>query len=234
MLKFFLNFLFPNKCIICENYANQGKICSTCWGNLNFITKPCCKICGFPFDFDTELDGLCGACIVKPPKYNKAIAVFKYDHFSKKIIHKFKYQDQLHLLNYLTNLMINSGKDITTQADIIIPVAMHKFKLLKRGYNQAALLAMKISTAKNIKYLPQAIIKNENTIAQAGLKKDSRLKNVKNSFILNEFFKEEIKGKKILLIDDVVTTGATIDECCKILKTAKPAKIFVLTLAKRV
>ena len=119
------------------------------------------------------------------------------------------------------------------QADVIIPIAMHKHKLLKRGYNQAALIAMKIAKLKKIKYLPQAVIKVVNTDSQAGLKKSQRIKNIKNSFKLNDKFINEIRGKKILLIDDLITTGASIDECCKILKLASPSQIFVLTLAKR-
>ena len=234
MIQFILNFLFPNKCIICDSYASQNKVCSECWGNFSFITKPYCSLCSHPFAYDNDLEAICGACIAKSPKYDKAISIFKYDHFSKKIIHKFKYQDQLHILDYLSGLMLNMGREIIQNSDIIIPVAMHKHKLLKRGYNQAALLAMRIASKQNIKYLPQAIIKTENTIPQAGLEKKDRLKNIKSSFKINAKFTEEIKGKRILLVDDVITTGATITECCKILKTAKPAKIFVLTLAKRV
>ena len=234
MIKFLLNLLFPNKCIICESYVSENKICGKCWGNCSFITKPYCYICSHPFAYENDNESICGACIVTKPKYDKAISVFKYDNYSKKLIHKFKYQDQLHILDYFIGLMLNMGKEVIEQADVIIPVAMHKYKLLKRGYNQAALLAMRIAFKKKIKYLPQAILKTNNAQAQAGLKKDERLKNIKNTFELNPKFKEELKGKKILLIDDVITTGATISECCKILRSAKPAKIFVLTLAKRV
>lgn len=130
--------------------------------------------------------------------------------------------------------MLNMGKEITQQSDVIVPVPMHKYKLLKRGYNQAALLAMKLSSKLKIKYLPQALIKTNNTIPQAELKKDDRIKNVKNSFKVNPKFKESLKGKNILLVDDVITTGATIDECCKTLRKAGPKNIFVLSIAKRV
>lgn len=130
--------------------------------------------------------------------------------------------------------MLNIGKEIIQQSDVIIPVPMHKYKLLKRGYNQSALLAMKLTSKLQIKYLPQALIKSNNTIPQAELKKDDRIKNVKNSFKVNPKFKESLKGKNILLVDDVITTGATIDECCKTLRKSGPKKIFVLSLAKRV
>lgn len=233
-MKFLLNLLFPRKCSICESYSSESEVCSECWSNCNFITKPYCNICSHPFAYENDPKAICGACIAAKPKYDKAISVFQYDDYSKKIIHKFKYQDQLHVLNYFVRLMLNMGKEVIDQSDIVIPVAMHKYKLLKRGYNQAALLAMRIATEKKIKYLPQALIKNNNSQAQAGLKKDERLLNIKNSFELNPKYKEFLKGKRILLVDDVITTGATILECCKTLTKAKPDKIFVLTLAKRV
>lgn len=233
-MKFLLNLLFPNKCIICDNYSSSYELCNECWSNCSFITKPYCFICSHPFAYETDPKAICGACVATKPKYDRAIALLKYDHHSKKIIHKFKYQDQLHILNYLTNLMLNMGKELIEQSDIIIPVPMHKYKLLKRGYNQAALLAMNLAKITKLKYLPQALTKLENSTPQAGLKKEERAKNIKHSFELNEKFTADLKGKNILLIDDVITTGATISECTKILKKAKPSKVYVLAVAKRV
>lgn len=230
--KLVLELLFPSKCIICANYQTDAKVCSECWGNITFINKPCCAICSAAFEFETEENSICGACIQNRPNYDRAISLMKYDDYSKKIIHKFKYQDQLHILEYLTTLMNNMGKEIIKQADIIAPVPMHKYKLLKRGYNQAALLAMRIAENSNLIYLPQLLIKNKSTIAQADLNKKQRMSNIKGSFVLNSKFSTEIKGKNILIIDDVVTTSATINECAKILKKAQPAKILVLSLAK--
>jgi ComF family protein len=234
VIKSLLNLLFPNKCIICNSYASQNKICGECWGNCSFITKPYCALCSHPFEYDNDETSICGHCIANNPKYDKAISVFKYDKYSKEIIHKFKYNDHLHILDYFIGLMLNMGKEVIQQSDVIIPVPMHKYKLLKRGYNQSALLAMKLSSKSKIKYLPHALVKAKNTTPQADLKKDDRIKNVKNSFKLNSKFQESLKGKNILLIDDVVTTGATISECCKTLRKASPKKIFVLSLAKRV
>lgn len=233
MIKSLLNLLFPNKCIICDSYSSQNKICGECWGNCSFITKPYCALCSYPFEYDNDENSICGHCIANKPKYDKAISVFKYDKYSKEIIHKFKYNDQLHILDYFIGLMLNMGKEVIYQSDVIIPVPMHKYKLLKRGYNQSALLAMKLSSKLKIKYLPQALIKTDNTIPQAELKKDDRIKNVKNSFKVNPKFQESLKGKSILLVDDVITTGATIDECCRTLRKAAPKNIFVLSIAKR-
>jgi ComF family protein len=234
MWKNLINLIFPTRCVACESYNTQADICSDCWSKLTFITKPYCNLCSLPFAYEDDQDTICGHCIKQKPQYDKAIAILKYNPDSQKLIHSFKYRDQLHILNYLVNLMSNIGKDIIQEADIIIPVAMYKYKLLKRGYNQAALLAMKIASKNKIPYLPQVLIKKKNSIAQIGLTKEQRIKNIKNTFELNSKFIKQVQGKRILLIDDVITTGSTINECCKILRKASPSKIFVLTLAKRI
>jgi ComF family protein len=234
MLNFLIELLFPAKCAICNSYASKSDICSECWSKFTFITKPCCSICSYPFAFEEDKNAICGYCIINKPNYDRAISVLKYDAYSKNLIHKFKYEDQLQILNYFVRLMINIGKEVIEQADVIVPVAMHKYKLLKRGYNQAALLAMKIAQKEKKKYLPKLLLKVKNITAQADLKKEQRLKNVQNAFKLNSEYAEAIKGKRVLLIDDVITTGATISECCKVIAKAKPAKIFILTIAKRV
>ena len=234
MIKQLLNFLFPPKCIICDDYGAVTDVCSQCWGKFTFLSKPYCSICSYPFAYENDEKAICGYCIMNKPKYDRAISLLKYDNHSKRLIHKFKYQDQLHILDYFVDLLLNLGKEVIDQADVIVPVAMHQYKLLKRGYNQAALLAMRIAAKRKILYLPQLLIKKQNSTAQAGLDKMQREKNIKNSFKLNAQYSQQIINKKVLLIDDVMTTGATINECCKMLSAAKPSKIFVLTLAKRV
>ncbi|MEK6734858.1 MAG: ComF family protein [Pseudomonadota bacterium] len=235
MKRFFLDLLFPINCMVCKKINVQNFLCNECWSKINFITKPACAICSHPFEYEEDLDAICGYCIREKPTYDKAISILKYDELSKIFIHNFKYKDHLHYLDYITKLMINLGKEVIQQADIIIPVPMHHYKLLKRGYNQAALLAIKIAESyPKLEYLPQLLIKKDNKSSQAGLTKEQRLKNIKNSFKIENSLKNKIKGKKILLVDDVITTGATMSECCRILKQNGAEKLFVLTLAKRV
>lgn len=234
MLKYILNILFPEKCIACNKITEANKICNDCWSNCSFITKPYCTICSYPFEFSTHENSICGSCIKQKPKYDRAFSLLKYDDASKKIIHNFKYHDQLHILEYLVDLLVINGKDLLANSNVIIPVPMHKHKLLKRGYNQAALLAMRIAKKTKIHYLPEALIKRQNTAPQAGLDRAEREKKIKNNFSLNLKIKEQLLNKNILLIDDVITTGATINECCKELKKANPKQIYVLSIAKRV
>lgn len=232
MWRYLINLFFPAKCIICESISVEENICTDCWSNLTFITKPYCYKCSNPFNFENDEKALCGYCIMNEPKYDQALSILKYDDYSKKLIHKFKYNDQLHILDYLSRLMLNLGHELIEKSDIIVPVAMHKQKLLKRGFNQSALLAAKIAQKTKLQYIPDLLIKQHNKASQAGLERKERLKNIQGNFQLNKDF--DIKGKRIILIDDVITTGATVNECCKMLRKGKPAKIYVLTLAKRV
>ncbi len=233
-IKIILELIFPKKCIICKSHRINSHLCIDCWKKIDFISKPNCSVCSYSFEYEPLKEALCGACILSYPMYDKAIAAFKYNENSKELIHQFKYKDNLHILNFLADLLSMSGKDIIKQTDIITVVPMHKKKFLKRGYNQAALLAMKIAKKYNLKYLPELLIKKKNIIPQADLKKKERIENVKNVFKYNYKYLNCVEGKNILLIDDVITTGATINECCKILKDKNPNKIFVLALAKRV
>ena len=132
LLRNLANLLFPIKCIICNSYESQSNICGSCWEKLTFITKPYCYICSHPFEYELDEKTICGDCVKSKPNYDKAISILKYDDYSKDLIHNFKYKDQLHILNYFVSLMLNMGKEIIDQADIIVPVAMHKQKLLKR------------------------------------------------------------------------------------------------------
>lgn len=234
MWKKCLNLLFPAKCIICDNYNTDAEICTDCWSRISFITKPYCALCSYPFSYESDAAAICGYCIIKKPKYDRAISLLKYDEHSKELMHKFKYHGQLHILAYLVQLMLNMGQDIIKEADIIAPVAMHKHKLLRRGYNQAALLSMKIAAKTDLQYCPELLVKKTDTVPQAGLKREQRLKNIKGSFAIHPQYIGGIKRKNILLIDDTIATGATISECCRILRKEKVAKIFVLTIAKRV
>ena len=233
-IKLIIDLIFPRKCIICDRYDCQTEVCTECWKKLSFISQPSCFICSTPFPYENEKESICAECIVNKPSYDRSISILEYDDASKKIIHDFKYKDQLHILEYIVNLMTNIGKDIFNDLDIIAPVPIHKYKLLKRGYNQSALIAMNVAARKDLPYFPQLLIKSKNTLAQTGLKKSQRTINIRNSFELNNKLYSNIADKNILLIDDVITTGSTVNECSRILKKEGANKVLILTLAKKI
>jgi ComF family protein len=204
------------------------------WKKIQFLHYPACEICFWPFEFEIKGKIICAACIKDPPRYFKSISVLKYDEFSKALITKFKYSDKTYIAKYFAGLMFNHVKEIIKDVDIIAPVPLHKFRLMRRKYNQAALIANHFAKLSGKKIINDLLIRSKNTKAQSGLNKKLRSKNIAGAFALNEKYLPEILGKNVLLIDDVITTGATIDACSKVLKKGKVERIYVVTLAKRV
>lgn len=229
-----LDILYPPKCLGCYTLVeNQESLCSDCWKKINFIQNPQCKICGYPFHYQKEENFLCVPCIRKEPSYDKARAVFIYDENSSYLIKNFKYNDNLVGCNLYARWLANIGKDILPNS-ILIPIPLHPVRLFIRKYNQAALIANTLGRIKNLPVLTDGLIRNRYIKPQYTLNNKQRFLNVKGVFNFNKKYNSLIKGKNIILIDDVMTTGATVEECSKVLKKETSAKIFVLTLAKTI
>ncbi|MES2677930.1 MAG: ComF family protein [Pseudomonadota bacterium] len=228
----FLSIIFPKSCLICNKIISGGSFCVEDWNKLHFLQNPACNICFWPFEFKVDDEMICGKCLQKRPEYFKALAVLNYDETSRTLITKFKYFDQTNLAKYFSELMFKQAEEILPDIDFIAPIPLHKFRIIKRKYNQSALLAKNIAALSNKKVLLDLLIRTKNNKPQALLSQKARKKNVAGIFKVKEKYYEEILGKNILLIDDVITTGATIESCCKVLKKAGAKKIYVLTLAK--
>lgn len=229
-----LRLIFPKTCLSCNKIIADGEFCADDWKALCFLQKPACNICFSPFEFHVADDAICGSCAQNRPEYFKAISVLKYDEFSGKLISNFKYFDQTHLTKYFSKIMNEAAQHVLPDIDYIAPVPLHKFKIIKRKYNQSALLAKQIAFLNNKKLLLNLLIRSKNSKAQAGLQKNQRLKNVVGIFRINQKFLDKVKDKNILLIDDVITTGATVNQCAKVLKKSGVNRVYVLTLAKTV
>lgn len=187
-----------------------------------------------PFEFHIDDEMICAGCASNKPEYFKAISVLKYDDSSSSLISKFKYSDQTHLAKYFAKLMTNSAAEILPDIDFIAPVPLHKLRIIKRKYNQSALLAKNISALSDKKLILDLLIRTKNNKPQAVLSQAQRMKNVQGIFKVKEKHLSKIKGKNILLIDDVITTGSTINACAKVLKKAGANRVYVLSLAKTV
>lgn len=225
--------IFPTKCPICFSIINpEGQFCFECWGNIYFISDPSCQRCDYPFEFDIGADSLCASCIEQEHYFNRAISVMKYGDASKRIIHKLKYADKIHIAKNIASLMYSKLNKEGIAADFIVPVPMHRKKIRKRLYNQSALIANHLSRISNIPILANALKKIKHHSPQTGLRRELRKSNIKNTFSINREYVSDIHNKALLLVDDVYTTGATVDECSRILKQSYCSEVNVITLTR--
>ncbi len=230
-----LDIIYPPECPSCRTPVETvHNLCSECFAKLRLITKPMCACCGIPFVVPTGEDGKCPECLAEPPAFDRTRSVMVYDGVSAPLIHALKFQDQWAGLERYTAMLCASGTELLAGADMIVPIPLHWRRLWRRKYNQSALLAYGISRQTNILCLPDLLWRTRYTKPQMRLKRSERAKNVRNVFAVAEKFSTSIKDKNILLIDDVVTTGATVAACAMVLKKAGAAQVNVLTLARTV
>lgn len=230
-----LNILLPPRCLICNIIVSQtGSLCADCWQEIEFNTSPHCAICSHPFTYDIGELALCGSCIQKTPPYARIHTVFHYNEKSRTLVHNLKYGDRTHSALYFAQWMARAGKASLEQADMLVPVPLHPLRLLKRRYNQSALLANAISRQCHVPVYPQLLIRTRHTPSQAGLSSKERQRNVRGVFKLHPNYVTLVRNKHIIIVDDVMTTGATVTACTKILLKAGAKKVTILTLAKTI
>lgn len=227
-----LNLVLPPRCPMTgELVGAQGTIDPTFWSQLNFVHSPLCTTCGMAFPHEMEQDMVCGSCLQDPPPYDAARSILRYDDASASMILKFKHTDGTTLAPVFGNWLARYH-DQFSDADMIIPVPLHRWRLLKRRYNQAALLANSLSTAMRIPHIPHLLRRTRHTTPQGHKSKAERQDNIKAAFTVPNKFQHRLKDKRIILIDDVYTSGATIHECTRTLLRHGAHSVKVLTLAK--
>ncbi len=227
-----VNLILPPQCLNCRaRLADQG-LCASCWSALGFIEAPLCDRLGIPFDYDPGEGIISTAALANPPRYTRARAVVRYDDVARKLIHRFKYKDGLDAAPQLGAMMKRSGRELIEHCDIIIPVPLYRSRLWSRRYNQAAVLAIEIAQSTGLDYEPQLLDRVRKTKSQVGLNAAQRRRNVSGAFAINESAYERISGKRVLLIDDVITTGATIEACSQALLNGGAEDLNVLAFAR--
>ncbi len=227
MLNKFLNLLFPETCPICKCKCQNHEtapICDDCWQSIRQYRGPLCQKCGAPLVSDYSI--MCGACLKEEPAFECARSFGLYDNALKKGINLLKYHGKLRLSRPLSALLLKAG---LPPADAVVPVPLHYHRLKKREFNQSALICKYIAEETNSKLLLDCLVKVRDTLPQVGLRYKARVKNIKGAFKVRN--SDLIKDMKIILVDDVVTTGATIRECSGTLKKAGAGKIHVISLA---
>lgn len=225
-----ITFLYPAECRVCKEFLGATSIpyiCNNCWQDIEFLEPPWCDICGTP-----GINGLCDACATTPPRYGKLRTLAFYQTTLQQAIHFFKFEKKkvfARPLIQLINAQIPSDCNIA-EYDFILPVPIHKKRLRERGFNQATLLADGIGKSEGVRVLRNTLVRKRHTVAQSSLDREARQQNLMGAFEIRN--PDIIRGKRLLIFDDVFTTGATIREIVSELWTADPAEIDVLTLAR--
>lgn len=227
-----LDALLPPQCLNCGEMVDQpGTLCPACWERVDFIAPPLCACCGTPFELDPGPAALCGLCTVKPPPFARARAVFVYDEPGKGLVLRFKHADRTDMAPTFSRWMARAGAELLAEAELVVPVPLHWSRLLRRRYNQAALLANALADLSDTAAAaPRLLIRHRRTASQGTMGRDERRRNVRGAFAVRD--PAAAAGRRVLLVDDVLTTGATVGECARMLLQAGAAAVDVLTLAR--
>ncbi len=234
-----VNFLLPARCIVTGEIVESSEMLSPdAWAMLTFIGSPLCDCCGMPFDVfeggEEVQDMMCSLCLDHPPAYENARAALRYDEESRSLLLAYKHGDKTHMALPFSQWMLNAGQDMLDSADLIVPVPLHWMRLVKRRYNQAALLAQCLSKKINIPSDTTRLKRVKATQSQGHMALKDRQKNVKSAFVIGDKDMHFFKEKRIVLVDDVYTTGSTVNECAKTLLKAEAKSVQVLTVARTV
>ncbi len=228
-----IDILLPPRCLATGEIVDApGMVSPTVWPQLQFIETPFCQTCGMPFSFDIANDALCAACMDREPLFDRSRSAVVYNEASRKMILAFKYGDRLHAVKTFAPWMMRAGQTLIDGADFIIPVPLHNRRLRERRFNQSALLGQEIAARCDKSYIPDLLQRTRHTIPQQGLNYKERGKNVHGAFAVNKAHLPTLKDKTVLLIDDVFTSGATLNECAKVMKKAGAAAVNILTVAR--
>ena len=226
-----LDLVLPPRCIACgEEVHGVDALCVACWRKVTFLGEPCCACCGLPFDHDLGAGALCGACVEAPPAFDRARSALRYDDGSRGLILAFKHGDRLHGAPAFGEWMRRAGASLLADADLIMPVPLHWTRLFTRRFNQAALLAHAIHRAGGPRVAPDWLMRRRRTPSQGEFGPEGRQRNVRSAFTLKPG--ASVRGLKIVLVDDVLTTGATLEECARVLKRAGAVRVDALALAR--
>jgi ComF family protein len=229
-----LDLVYPPLCISCrEPVTDPGSLCPACWQALAFLDGPVCTACGLPFEVDPGGETLCATCLARPPAFDKARAILRYDEASKHAILALKHADRLDLVPAFGRWLERAGKELLATSDLIVPVPLHRLRLWQRRYNQAAELARALSRRTGLSCEPLLLERKRPTRSQGEMPSArARRRNVLGAFSVTKARRAALKGKRVLLIDDVMTTGATVDACARTLKRAGAAAVHVLAIAR--
>jgi ComF family protein len=231
-----LDLLLPPRCAACDNaVAVQGQLCARCFGRTNFITAPLCGRCGVPFGSVEQggADGLCPGCRTHPPVFRQARAALRYDEQGRRMILPLKHADRIEFAEILAPMMVRAGAGLLADAaSVLVPVPLHRRRLFQRKYNQAAVLAFAVGRLAGRSVVVDGLVRTRRTASLDEKSPEEREREVAGSFLVRRSRVGRITGRTVLLVDDVMTSGATANACGAALLEAGAAAVDVLVAAR--
>jgi ComF family protein len=224
--------VYPPSCPGCGVRAlRHDALCPRCWAGIRFIERPFCDVLGLPFSHDLGAGILSAEAIAEPPVFDRQRSVAAHEGVVRQLVHGLKYRDRTDLANMMAGWMLRASDGWVAGCDAIVPLPLHRWRLAGRKFNQAAELARHLAVLSGRPLLPSALLRVKATRHQVGLGATARVDNLRGAFAVAEGRQSEVFGRRIVLVDDVYTTGATVSAAAKALKKAGAADVTVLTFA---
>ena len=227
-----LDLALPRLCAACREPVDGQGLCPACWSKLSFITRPYCERLGIPFVYDPGPGILSMEAIADPPAYRRARAAVRFDDISRALVHALKYGDRLDLAPMMGRWLGQAGRELLAEADALVPVPLHWRRQWARRFNQSAMLAAAVSTASGVPVAAGVLKRVKPTAQQVGLSRSERAANVQGAFRVPPEAKAAVAGRRLVVVDDVLTSGATVEGCAKALLRAGAANVDVLVFAR--
>ncbi|WP_316862829.1 ComF family protein [uncultured Cohaesibacter sp.] len=229
-----LDLVIPPRCAGCGKVVERANhLCGDCWHKMDWIVPPYCPISGLPFSHDLGTMIVDPSVLAVPPFYDRARSVALFGETARRMVHQLKYHDRVELATVMGRWMARAGADCLADPEaLVVPVPLHRRRLWRRGFNQSALLAKVIAEEAKRSYLPDLLQRTRSTLQQVGLNDEERRQNVEGAFRLSQPHKLTVAGRTVVLVDDVWTTGATLESCCRVLRRAGAKEIDIITFSR--
>src|SRR3954469_8684011 len=227
-----LDIALPTLCVACREPVAGVGVCAACWAKLSFIAQPYCPRLGIPFVYDPGPGLLSMEAIADPPAYQRARAAVRYDDVARTLVHALKYHDRTDLAPAMGRWMARAGEELLGEADVLIPVPLHWRRGWSRRYNQSGALARVIEKQSGVPVARDVLRRIRPTQQQIGLSRSQRATNVQGAFKVSAEKAHEIQGRRVVLVNAVLTSGATTDACARALLRARAAQVDVLVFAR--